>query len=203
LEVAEVAGVKKIVYAGTGSSDPSFNLDPMSVYGFSKAEAERILDLGITRTGGSFCSLRLTQLWDTEGLCCTHQPWFGRIVAYASHGLNLKMPTSNGSRNFMHVSDAAHLLIQAAQTDLTGVHAVAHPMDVDLLELARTAFQVFGKGGSVVIDPNKTPFRKVEFTKENGVFARLGFQPLLSPLQGLERIRDAGTADRFGPMDVQ
>lgn len=203
LEIAREAGVKKIVYAGTVSSDPSFNLDPMGGYGFSKAEAERILDWGITRAGGSFCSLSLTQLWDTEGLCCAHQPWFGRIVAYASRGLNLKMPTSNGGRNFMHVSDAACLLIRAAQTDLTGIHAVVHPMDVDLVELARAAYQVFGKGGSVVIDSNKAPFRKVAFPKEDGVFARLGFQPALKPLQGLERIRDAGTADQFGPMDVQ
>ncbi|MCK9607892.1 MAG: NAD(P)-dependent oxidoreductase [Methylomonas sp.] len=203
LEIAREAEAKKIVYAGTGFSDPSFNLDPMGVYGFSKAEAERILDWGITRAGGTFCSLRLPQLWDTDGMCCVHQPWFGRIVAYASRGLSLKMPTSNGVRNFMHVSDAVRLLILASQTDLTGVHTVAHPIDVDLVELARSAYQVFGKGGSVVIDQNKAPFRKVAFPKEDGVYARLGFEPALTTLQGLERIREAGTSDRFGPMDVQ
>lgn len=203
LEIAQETGVQKIVYAGSGFSDSTFSSDPMGGYGFSKAEAERILEWGINRLGGAFCSLRLTQLWDTDGLCCTHQPWFGRIVAYASRGLTLKMPRSNGGRNFMYVSDAAQLLIRAAQQDFTGVHALAHPMDIDLADLARLAYEVFGKGGGVEIDPSKTPFRKVAFPREDGVFMRLGYQPEISLQKGLEMIRDTGTAERFGPMDVQ
>jgi nucleoside-diphosphate-sugar epimerase len=203
LEIAREAGVNKIVYAGSLSSDPMFNADSMGVYGFSKAEAERILEWGITRTGGTFCSLRLTQLWDTDGLCCAHQPWFGRIVAYASRGQTLKMPSSDGGRNFMHITDAARLLIRAAQHDLMGIYAVAYPTDIDVADLARLAYGVFGKGGGVVIDPSKTPFRKVAFPQEDGVFMRLGYQPKISLQQGLEMIRDAGTAERFGPMDVQ
>lgn len=203
LEMAREAGVNKIVYAGSGFSDPMFNADPMGVYGFSKAEVERILYWSMTRTGGIFTSLRLTQLWDTEGLCCTHQPWFGRIVAYASRGLTLKMPSSEGGRNFIHVSDAARLLIRAAQNDLMGVHAVAYPADIDLADMACLAYGVFGKGGGVVIDASKTPFRKVAFPREDRIFMRLGYQPKISLQKGLEMIRDAGTAERFGPMDVQ
>lgn len=203
LEIAQETGAMKIIYAGSVSSDPMLESRAVGSYGFSKAEAERILDWGMTRRGGMFCSLRLTQLWDMEGLCCTHQPWFGRIVAYASRGLTLKMPIANGTRNFMHVSDAARLLIRAAQENLGAVHAVAHPTDVNLWELAQTAYQVFGKGGGVVIDPTKTPFRKIDFPREEGVFKMLGYQPALTPEQGLVKIRDAGTADQFGPLDVQ
>ena len=95
------------------------------------------------------------------------------------------------------------LLIRAAQQDFTGVHALAHPTDIDLVELAQLAYTVFGKGGGVVIDPSKTPFRKVAFPREDGVYANLGYQPGITLQQGLEMIRDAGTAERFGPMDVQ
>jgi nucleoside-diphosphate-sugar epimerase len=203
LEIARETSANKIVYAGSGFSDLMFNSDPMGVYGFSKAEAERIMEWGMTRTGGTFCSLRLTHLLDTDGLCCAHQPWFGRIVAYASRGQTLKMPSSDGGRNFMHVTDAARLLIRAAQHDLMGVHAVAYPTDIDLADLARLAYGVFGKGGGVVIDPSKTPFRKVAFPRKDGVFMRLGYQPEISLQKGLEMIRDAGTSERFGPMDVQ
>jgi nucleoside-diphosphate-sugar epimerase len=203
LEIAREASANKIVYAGSAFSDPMFNFDPMGVYGFSKAEAERILEWGMYRIGGTFSSLRLPQLWDTEGLCCNHQPWFGRIVAYASRGLTLKMPSSGGGRNFMHISDAARLLIRAAWQDITGVHAVVYPTDIELAELARLAFGVFGRGGEVVIDPNKSPFRKVAFPREDGVFEQLGHQPEISLEKGLEMIRDAGTSERFGPMDVQ
>jgi nucleoside-diphosphate-sugar epimerase len=203
LEIAKKAQVNKIVYAGTASSGAHFKHDPMGVYGFSKAEAEHILDWGISRLGGSFCSLRLTQLWDTEGLCCAHQPWFGRIVAYASRGLDLKMPISNGSRNFMHVSDVARILIRASKNDLTGIHTVGNSLDVDLVELAHSAYEVFGMGGGVVIDPQKNPFRKILFSRDDFVYSVLGCEPMLTPLEGLERIRDAGTSHRFGPMDVQ
>jgi nucleoside-diphosphate-sugar epimerase len=203
LEIARETGVNKIVYAGSVSSAPMLEAKPLNSYGFSKAEAERILEWGMIRTGRTFCSLRLTALWDTDGLCCAHQPWFGRIVAYASRGQTLKMPSSDGGRNFMHVTDAARLLIGAAQHDLMGVHAVAYPTDIDLADLARLAYEVFGKGGGVEIDPSKTPFRKVAFPREDGVFMRLGYLPEISMQQGLEMIRDAGTAESFGPMDVQ
>jgi len=203
LEIARQSGAKKIIYAGSVSSDPMLESGLIGSYGFSKAEAERILNWGITRDGGRFCSLRFTQLWDTEGACCAHQPWFGRIVAYASRGQTIKMPAANGRRNFMHVSDAAQLLIRAAGGTLEGIHSVSHPVDIDLAEFAQVAYRVFGRGGSVVIDPAKTPFRNVNFPREEGVFKALGYQPRISPEQGLVLIRDAGTDDRFGPMDVQ
>lgn len=203
LEIARWLEVKKIVYAGSVFSDPELELDPMGAYGFSKAQAERILSWSIGRVGGHFCSLRLTQLWDTEGACCAHQPWIGRIVAYASRGQSINMPPSNGPRNFMHVSDAAQLLIRSAAGTLEGIHAVSYPTDIDLFEFAEIAYRVFGRGGKAVIDSAKTPFRKVNFPREESVFEALGYQPKISPEQGLILIRDAGTSDRFGPMDVK
>ena len=203
LEIAQELGANKIVYAGSVSSDPMLESDPIGSYGFSKEEAERILSWGIGRGGGHFCSLRLTQMLDTEGACCAHQPWFGRIVAYASRGQSIKMPVANGPRNFMHVSDAARLLIRAAAGALEGIHPVSYPVDIDLAEFAETAYRVFGRGGGAVIDAAKTPFRKVNFPREERVFEALGYQPKISPEQGLILIRDAGTADHFGPMDVQ
>lgn len=203
LEIVRESGVKKIVYAGSVSSDTMLESGPIGSYGFSKAEAERILSWAIVRVGGHFCSLRLTQLWDTEGACCAHQPWFGRIVAYTSRGQSINMPPANGPRNFMHVSDAAQLLIRAAAGTLEDIHPVSYPVDIDLAEFAQVAYQIFGRGGRVIIDPAKIPFRKTNFPREEGIFEALGYQPQISPEQGLMLIRDAGTADRFGPMDVQ
>lgn len=203
LEIARVSEIKKLVYAGSILSCPGVDSHTMSPYGFSKAEAERILAWGITQSGGQFCSLRFPQLWDTEGDCSRHQPWFGRIVAYASRGLILRMPVSNGPRNFMHVSDAAQLLIRAAGGDLKGIHPVRHPVDVDLADLAKAAYNVFDQGGCVTIDRAKEPFRKIMFPNEAGVFALLGYRPQISPEQGLRLIRAAGTAHRFGPLDVE
>lgn len=204
LEIAQLSGARKTVYAGTLSSDPS--VDPgqgLNSYGLTKAEAERVLDWGMNRSGGEFCSLRLTQLWDTEGMCCAHQPWFGRIVAYASRGLGLRMPTALGPRNFMHVSDAARLMILAARGALRGVYVASHPDCVELPWLADEAYRLFNQGGSIEIDRTKTPFRKVSYPDAADLFNALDFRPRITPAHGLTLIRDAGTANRFGPVDVK
>lgn len=204
LEIVQRTGVRKVVYAGSLSSDPL--IEPgisLGAYGFSKAEAERILEWGMTKIGGDFCSLRLTQLWDTEGACCSHQPWFGRIIAYAARGLALNMPDAEGPRNFMHVSDAARLLIRAAETSFTGIHPVSFPTDTDLLEFAHRANSAFGRGGMIKVDATKKPFRKMQFPKDESVFDALDFRPKISLDDGLTLISQAGTAAAFGPLDVQ
>ena len=202
-EIIRRSGISRLLYAGSISSYPTIESGSISSYGFSKSEAERILKWGMTKYGGDFCSLRLTQMSDTEGICCSHQPWFGRIVAYASRGLPLKMPISQSPRNFMHVYDAAKLMIRAAEAHLEGIHAVTYPIDIDFYEFAKAACRVFGKNGSVIIDPIKTPFRKVNYPRNDELFRQLGYKPQISPEQSLELIREAGTSDRFGPMDVQ
>ena len=204
LDMVQHTGVRKIVYAGSLSSDPLIEPGiPVGAYGFSKGEAERILEWGMAKIGGNFCSLRLTQLWDTEGACCAHQPWFGRIIAYASRGLVLNMPAAEGPRNFMHVSDAAQLLIRAADTSFSGIHPVSFPIDTDLLDFARQANTVFGRGGMIEIDAAKKPFRKMHYPKDETVFDLLGYRPKISLEDGLTLISNAGTAGAFGPLDVQ
>lgn len=113
------------------------------------------------------------------------------------------MPASNGPRNFMHISDAARLIIRAAEQRLEGTHAVTYQGEIDLYDFAISAFRVFGQGGGPVIDPSKTPFRSIAYPRNIEIFRHLGCQPEISPEKSLELIRDAGTADRFGPMDVQ
>lgn len=202
IKIERQAHVEKIVYAGSVSSYPEPGYGAMTSYGFSKAEAERILDWHTMIHGKQFCSLRFGQLWDTEGRCCAHQPWFGRIIAYASRGLPLNMPPASGPRNFMHISDAANLLIEAADSRLQGIHAACHPTDVDMHDLARAAYVVYGKGGRVSIDANKPPFRKVTFHHGDALFKELGVYPKISLPWGVTLIRDASTSESFGPLDV-
>lgn len=203
LQIMERAHCRRIVYAGSVMSMPDFESEvPYGSYGFSKAEGERVLAWGVARRSGTFCSLRLPHLWDTEGLCCAHQPWFGRIVAYASRGLRLKMPASGGVRNFLHVSDAAQLMIRAARAGIEGIWPVTHPTSVNFVELARSACEIFSMGGTVVVDPSKKPFRAMNYPDGRHIYELLDYVPQLTMTEGIARIRDAGTAPLFGPMDV-
>lgn len=200
--LANAVGARKLLFAGTSFSYLTLSQETMAGYGFTKSIAEQVLQWHCDATGSSFCSLRFGPLWDTGGRCCAHQPWFGRIIAYASRGLAIAMPPSHGPRNYMHVSDAARLLIGAAQQQIKGVHAVCHPHDIDSFELAKAAYRIFGHEMRAFIAQEKTPFRKVEFPSDASFFESLNIRPTIELPDGLRLIQEAGTAGRFGPMDV-
>ncbi|MGU3494602.1 NAD-dependent epimerase/dehydratase family protein [Xanthobacteraceae bacterium A53D] len=205
LQVAELArqlGASRMVYAGSLSSDPALDGGAMTSYGLTKALAEQLLNWAMQQQEGGFTSLRFPQLYDTEGRCCRHQPWFGRIIAYASRGLDLRMPASLGPRNFIHVADAADLMIRAATSGVTGTLDIAHPEPLTWQQIADLAYAAFGQGGGAQIAPEKAPFRAVQFPDGASAFARLGLAPTISMAGGIARIVAAGTAPAFGPMDV-
>ena len=149
------------VYAGSLFSTVGVEAQGRSSYGLSKALGEQVLAWGVMerRPGGLFCSVRLPPLYDVAGRCCRHQPWFGRIVAYASRGMDLNMPASGGPRNFMHVQDAVRVLIRAWREEMSGTWDAVHPEALDYSWIARCAYEVFGKGGQVTTARAKQPFR--------------------------------------------
>lgn len=203
LALMQTLSCRYCCYAGTVTSYDDFEPERMNSYGLSKAQGEEILEWGMSRVGGRFCSLRLTNIYDTEGESCKHQPWFGRIVAYASCGLDLRMPDSAGGRNYLHVEDAAGLMIRALEVELGGCWPMCHTEQMDHAALAGLAYAEFACGGEVLLDRNKLPFRKVNYPSSADLFERLGVAPAISMAQGLEMIHRAGTAPNFGPMDVQ
>lgn len=203
LKLFEELGCKYCCYAGSVFSIPECDTNGMSSYGLSKAHAESIINWHLTKFGGRFSSLRFSQLYDTDGLCCHHQPWFGRIVAYASRGIDLRLPPSNSSRNYLHVSDAARLMIKAADVQLEGVWPVVNTEALTHTEIASMAYTEFDKGGKWIVDDSKTPFRAVNFPNDYQVYSVLNEQPAINMQLGLKLIHDNNTATNFGPMDVK
>ncbi|HTO31751.1 MAG TPA: NAD(P)-dependent oxidoreductase [Pararhizobium sp.] len=191
-----------LIYAGSASSDRTLDPGNFTSYGLSKGIAEQLFDWALQRQKIRFCSLRFTQLFDVGGRCCDHQAWFGRIIAYASRGEDISMPRSDGVRNFLHVRDAADVMIRAAESQVAGVLDIAHPESLTIEQIADLAFNVFGQGGRSVIVPEKTPFRPIHFPDGADAFARLGLHPAIGMRDGIAMIRDAGTAPAFGPMDL-
>jgi nucleoside-diphosphate-sugar epimerase len=195
-------GASRLVYAGTiSSSYASTDWANYNSYGLSKGLGEQILKWALDKSGIGFSSLRFSQLYDVDGLCCRHQPWFGRIVAYAARGLNLRLPESLGSRNFLHVEDAAEFMIRAAERDVSGVLEILHPEFLTCDQLAEIAYAIFARGGQVIRAPEKQPFRKICFPEVGTVFEKLG-QPSVDMRTGLSMIKDRNTWAVFGPMDV-
>lgn len=202
LELAERLKCTSLIYAGSAFSMDKSQPGNYTSYGFTKALAENILDWGIKRLNGRFCSLRFSQLYDTMGSCVQHQPWFGRIIAYAARGLDINLPKSDSVRNFLHLNDAVQMLIAAAESSAIGILDIVHPQSYTYHQIAETAYSLFGKGGRVIIDPQKTPFRPMVFPDGSHAFNLLGQAPAISIEDGMTRIRDQRTWPAFGPLDV-
>jgi len=202
LELAELAGCKTVIYAGSISSSETLDPGNYTSYGFSKAQAENLLAWGMDKVDGRFCSLRFSQIYDTAGVCIRHQPWLGRIIAYAARGLDLNMPASDGLRNFLHLDDAAGLMLAAVESTAAGILDIVHPESLTLEEIARKTYAIFDKGGRISIDPGKTPFRPLNFPDGADAFRLLGRKPEIPIDEGIRRIRDQETWSAFGPLDV-
>lgn len=196
-------GAGVLVYAGSVFSDETVDPGNFTSYGLTKGLGEQIFAWAARKQGFRFCSLRLPPIYDTEGRCCRHQPWFGRIIAYASRGRNMRMPHSLGHRNFIHVRDAADLMIRAGHTKIAGILNIAHQEAMTLSEIALVAYETFGLGGDVVEAPEKSPFRQINFRDGAGAFAQLNLWPSIMMKDGISMIRDAGTSNAFGPMDIE
>jgi len=194
---------RHICFAGTLFSYDTFDSRGMNSYALSKAQGEKILEWGLSNLGGFFCSLRFTQLYDSEGLCCTHQPWFGRIIAYASKGKNINLPTSKGVRNYMHVYDAALFMIQSVEKKLVGYFPACHNEYFSHTEIVLMAFREFNLGGQVFIDEKKEPFRFLNYPDKQILYKQLNREPSICMKKGLQMIASSSNLAKYGSMDIQ
>jgi nucleoside-diphosphate-sugar epimerase len=193
-----------IVYVGSIFSYA--NIDPsqgMNSYGMTKKIAEDLLAWWCARNNVRFVGIRLSQLFDDYGLCVKHQPWIGRIIRYAFDQQDLFMPRSDGKRNFLHVEDAASLLVDATlYPTIDGIHNGCSPVDYSYDELASLAFAYNGCMEKLHISEAKQPFRSLYFPDTDLLFTILGRIPQLTPQRWLERIHASESWSRFGPLDV-
>jgi nucleoside-diphosphate-sugar epimerase len=195
---------KSIVYAGSVFSYDGFDAyRGMSSYGLSKAITEQILGWWSERHGVRFASVRLSQLYDDYGLCSRHQPWIGRIIRYGFSKEHLYMPASEGKRNFLHIEDAADLMIEvAANSSIAGVTNGCSPSNYSYQEIAEIVFQHNRCVDRLHISKTKEAFRPVCWPKEAPLYQILKRKPRVSIDSWVKRIDRLQTWEEFGPMDV-
>lgn len=125
VRAAAAAGVRRLVYGSSlfvypSLSDPigpGTKPDPSLDYGRAKLEAERILAEESTRAGMSFVAIRLPHVYGARDL------FFSRLAR--GHGC-IAVPGRGTNRfSHMHVSDAARVLIAAAEGSVEGAWPVA------------------------------------------------------------------------------
>jgi nucleoside-diphosphate-sugar epimerase len=203
--LADTIKTQALIYSGSVSSFDDFDIQRgLSSYGLTKRFAEELLAWWAKQTKVRFASIRFSQLFDDNGMCIAHQPWIGRIVRYAFEKRPLYMPESEGKRNFLHVQDAAALLLEVSRnTNLTGVLNGCSPHQYSYEDLAHIAFTFNECIDNLHISNEKQPFRPVCLPKDKLLYEVLNQEPMISPARWIEQIAALKSWSSFGPMDVQ
>ncbi len=196
-------GARQFIYAGTLSSAIDFDSERYSSYGFSKAIAEQQLIWLLNKERVQCCALRFTHLYDTFGRCIKHQPWLGRVVTYAAKGQTLNLPEASAIRNFLHVDDAAQMMLNVLKMKVVGVLNALHPESVTMMAITQMAYRIFDKGGQYRVDVSKGPFRAMNYPDGRDCWNRLSYTPRITLEQTFVQIKQNALFDHFGPMDVE
>lgn len=205
ISFAKETSAKSIIYAGSVSSYKDFDINRgLSSYGISKMMAEELLDWWSARHTVRFASIRFSQLYDDYGLCVRHQPWIGRIIRYAFEKQDLYMPVSTSKRNFLHVEDAAELMIEASlNASAQGILNGCSTFNDSYQDIADIAFHYNRCINRLHVSNLKEPFRPVSIPAETLFYQIIGRKPLISLKDWVERIGSMQIWQQFGPMDVE
>jgi nucleoside-diphosphate-sugar epimerase len=203
--LADTLKPQSLIYSGSASSYDEFDIRRgLSSYGLTKRIAEELLAWWAKQSKIRFASIRFSQLFDDNGMCIAHQPWIGRIVRYAFEKRPLYMPQSGGKRNFLHVQDAARLLLEVSRnTYLSGILNGCSPHQYSYEDLAHIAFTFNECIDSLHISNEKQPFRPICLPRDKPLYEVLNQEPMITPARWIEQIAALKSWPCFGPMDVQ
>jgi nucleoside-diphosphate-sugar epimerase len=205
ISLARATSAKSVIYAGSVSSYKEFDINRgLSSYGLSKMMAEEVLDWWSANHAVRFASIRFSQLYDDYGLCIRHQPWIGRIIRYGFEKQDLYMPASASKRNFLHVEDAAELMIEASlNASAQGILNGCSPLNESYQDIADIVFYYNRCIDRLHVANSKEPFKPLSIPADILFYQMIGRKPLISLENWVERIDSMQTWQNFGPMDVE
>ena len=190
---ASRAGCKHLIYLSSISIYDHPDNGYFGSYGLSKRHGQENLALVCSQVGMRFTSLLLSQLYDERGAARKHQPLFYRIVDCARSGANVTLyGKSDALRNFLFVDDLAAIVERVIAGEVSGVFPCIHPESHKLSDIARIAFDVFGKGGKVVFQAEKPDIPGVYIPELGELYVLLNYLPETSLRAGIEKIHAAG-----------
>ena len=187
------AGCKHLIYLSSISSYDHPSNGYFGSYGLSKRHGQENLALQCREASMRFTSLLLAQLYDERGAARKHQPLFYRIVDCARSGADVTLyGKSDALRNFLFVDDLAAIVERVIAGEVSGVFPCIHPESHKLSDIARIAFDVFGKGGKVVFQTEKPDIPGVYIPELGELYVLLNYLPETSLRTGMEKIHAAG-----------
>ena len=194
-DLAALVKAKQLIMLSTISvyyepGDAYFN-----AYGSSKLKGDEIARDLCAKRDVDLSILRLSQVYDAKSKCRKHQGLFYAMIDKAERGEDITIYGSNDAeRNFIYVGDLIDTIRTMIEEVIVGTFDCVHPESVTLSEIAQTAFDVFGRGGSVVFDKSRPDLADIPTTVGVPIRREFKMPPMTTLKEGITMIKDVRDA---------
>ena len=145
LQLAQAVQCRHLISVGTISMLDHPDNQYFGSYGLSKKHGHENLQWGCHELGIGYTALLPSQLYDEYGEARRHQPLLYRIVDCARAGAEVELfGRTSPRRNFLFVEDLAAIVQGVVEQSVLGTYPVLASESPTLVEVAETAFRVFG-----------------------------------------------------------
>jgi nucleoside-diphosphate-sugar epimerase len=160
-------------------------------YGMTKRLGDELVMHASAAAGRPATVLRFSQLYDAEGAARSSQPMLFRLIDQISEtGAATLFGNHDPLRNFLHVEDAAAIMLRAAQLQLGGIWCALHPQSVRVSELAHEIAAQLGKPAELRWIADKPALADIHIPSADAelLYQRLAWSPQVSLDDGLARL---------------
>jgi nucleoside-diphosphate-sugar epimerase len=160
-------------------------------YGLSKKHGHENLAWGCRTLGLEYTALLASQLYDEYGEARRHQPFLYHIVDRARAGTEVQLfGRVSPRRNFLFIEDLAAVVEGVIEKSVFGTYPVLSGESPTLVEVAETAFRVFGTTARIrqLIDKPDTP--TIYLPADRSIYDRVGWNLTTNLESGLSLVRD-------------
>ena len=160
-------------------------------YGLSKKHGHENLRWSCEQLGIGYTALLASQLYDEHGEARRHQPLLYRIVDCAREGTEVQLfGRVSPRRNFLFVEDLAAVVQAVIEKGVFGTYPVVASESPTLIEVAETAFRVFGTPPRIRELTEKPDTPTIYIPADRTIYDRVDYRPTTSLEAGLSLVRD-------------
>ena len=190
-ELAHAVGCRHLISVNSISIYDHPENQYFGSYGLSKKHGHENLLWSCKRLGIGYTALLVSQIYDECGEARRHQPLLYHMVDCARSGGEVVLfGRVSPRRNFIFIEDVAAVVQGVIEKSVLGTYPVLASESPTLVEVAETAFRVFGTSPRIRRLADKPDPQTIHLPDDRRIYDRLGWHAGTTLESGLALVRD-------------
>lgn len=161
-----------------------------TIYAISKKLGDEIIANYCLKNNIDFAILRPSQLYGYKIKNIHHQPFFHTIICNAAQGKVVQIYGNNDpKRNYLHMEDFANIIDRVIDMKVSGVYTCQYPSNTSFVEIAKTAFEIFGNKTAIDFCREKANIPDNIFMYDDTLYNIIDYFPKISLKMGIEEYK--------------